>query len=234
MNARSFSYCLALAVFVVSGCVSKGDEYKGIYYADRSFYYSNRGLSSIAKGDYEQALSDFNKVIRIEPERHEAYGYRAQVYILQNKLDLAISEYNTAIDKKPLPQYYMGRGTVYRMKRQYDLAIKEYIKAIRIEPKFRVAYNNLAWLLATCSDEKYRDGLTALKFAKKAVDLDPESSASLDTLAAAYAAAGDFDNAIKTQEKVIQLFKEEGKSDLLDGAENRLESYKKHIPWTET
>jgi tetratricopeptide (TPR) repeat protein len=118
------------------------------------------------------------------------------------------------------------------MKKEYDSAIKEYIKAIRLNNNYAKAYNALAWLLATCSDEKYRNGLKAVEFAKKAVDIAPVSQ-WFDTLAAAYAEAGDFDMAVKSQEKAIQLFKEEGGSDHLDGYEKRLESYKRDIPWTD-
>ena len=118
------------------------------------------------------------------------------------------------------------------MKKEYDSAVKEYIKAIRLDNSYSEAYNDLAWLLATCSDKKYRDGLKAIVFAKKAIVLAPESQ-TFNTLAAAYAEAGDFDMAIKNQEKAIHLLETEGDLEHLDVYEKQLESYKRDVPWTD-
>lgn len=228
MNVRIFSCLLILTASVLVSCgINNVKDATG-----KDFFYTNRGMFYYDQGKYDQAMTYFNKAIRANPDYDGAYAWRGRIYCRQNKFDLAISDLNKAIDINPLPCYYSSRGRIYDKEKKYDLAVKEYIKAIALDPKYAPAYNNLAWLLATCSEKKYRDGLDAVKYAKKAVKLDSKSP-SLDTLAAAYAEAGDFENAIKTQEKAIQLLKKEGKLDHLDGCERRLESYKRHIPWTE-
>ena len=69
------------------------------------------------------------------------------------------------------------------------------------------AHNGLAWLLATCSDAKFRDPKQAVALAKRAVELDPNNWGYLNTLGAAYYRAGDWKAAIAALEKSMKLHK---------------------------
>ena len=84
--------------------------------------------------------------------------------------------------------------------------------------------------LATCIDDKYRGGNQAVELAQKALDLN-YIGRNLDTLAAAYAEAGKFKDAIKTQEKAINLLIGSNDQKNLVGARKRLEAYKNQKPW---
>jgi hypothetical protein len=67
-------------------------------------------------------------------------------------------------------------------------------------------FNLIAWLKATCPDANHRDGRIAVDMATRACELTNwQDAASLDTLAAAYAEVGDFDQALKYQNQVLQL-----------------------------
>jgi tetratricopeptide (TPR) repeat protein len=209
-------------------------ENNQIYVIGGAHYYTSRGISYYFEGNYELALADFNRAIKYDRDAHMAYAYRGHTYYIQKKYDMAILDYNKAIDISPVSGYYCYRGKAYYKKKLFDSAIKEFVKAIRLASNSHVAYNELAWLLATCSDKNYRDSLNAVKYARKAVDLEPESPAYLDTLAAAYAASGDFENAIITQEKVIQRIINKSKSININGVQKRLDSYKRRVPWTDT
>jgi tetratricopeptide (TPR) repeat protein len=129
--------------------------------------------------------------------------------------------------------FYNNRGLTYFKKGQYEKAISAFTKAIEINPLDAEGYNNLAWILATCPDARYRDGTEAAELAQKSVDLVLHSQ-NLDTLAAAYAEVGKFEHAITTQEKAIAQLKKEGAAKkLIDEFIEHLKSYRKHKPWRE-
>ncbi len=90
----------------------------------------------------------------------------------------------------------------------------------------------MAWLQATCLDERYRDGYKSVYNAKKANKLLPNNPPILDTLAAAYAETGDFKTAIELLQKAINLVNENSKEPLKPLTEH-LDSYKQNKPWRE-
>jgi tetratricopeptide (TPR) repeat protein len=188
----------------------------------------------IEEGQNDRAITYCNKAIEINPSYAEAYYNRGRSYHRKHKYDKAISDFNRSIELNPkdwVDMAYTNRGVTYEEKGQYDKAISDFNKAIEINPMDFMAYNNLAWILATCPDDVYRDGVKAVELAEKAVEHDPIAS-RLDTLAAAFAELGRFEDAIITQEKVIVLLKKEGKPrNLIEQCIERLKFYKAHKPW---
>ena len=76
---------------------------------------------------------------------------------------------------------------------------------IALQPKSVEALNNLAWLLATASDEKLRDGPAAVQCAERALHLPPSANVCVPgTLAAAYAEAGRYSEAAAAAEKAVK------------------------------
>ncbi len=91
--------------------------------------------------------------------------------------------------------------------------------------------NTVAWFLATSQYQKVRDGRRAVDFAEKAVAAtDRKDPAALDTLAAAYAEAGEFDKAVRVQQEAIALVPTNG-ADLRVEFESRLRLFEAHTPY---
>ncbi len=175
----------------------------------------------------EGYISWWSKAIELNSNDAKLYINRGGWYNPLGEYDKAIADCNRAIELNPkLAGAYLFRGLAYENKDQYDKAISDYTKAIEIDPELSGPYNQKAWLLATCSDTIYRDGAKSVELAEKAVKLNPGTD-YLDTLAAAYAEAGRFEDAIATQEKVIK--KERGIQYF-----QRLISYKAHQPWRQS
>ncbi|MFT5443641.1 MAG: tetratricopeptide (TPR) repeat protein, partial [Myxococcota bacterium] len=81
-------------------------------------------------------------------------------------------------------------------------------------PELLTNLNNYAWLLATVPDAELRDGNKAIRVIRQAIsDLEKSNVAFLDTLAAAMAEVGRFEDAIKVQTEVIDSLKKTGASD---------------------
>ncbi|MGO9587395.1 MAG: family 43 glycosylhydrolase [Limisphaerales bacterium] len=94
--------------------------------------------------------------------------------------------------------------------------------------------NNLAWSLATSPDATNRNGAFAVKLAESACQQTRYRTTILvGTLAAAYAEAGRFDDAIATAQKACKLASESGEQDLLKKNQELLELYRKHQPYHE-
>src|SRR6184192_1957138 len=143
--------------------------------------------------------------------------------------DKAIADYDEVIRLDPKDVFaYIYRGCAYERKGDYDKAIADYDEAIRLDPKGAKAYNGFAWLLGTCPQVSFRDGKKAINYAIKAWELSKDP-AFLDTLAAAYAEAGDFKQAIKWETKFLETPNLSEKN--TTGGKSRLALYQAHKPY---
>ncbi len=196
--------------------------------------YFNRAYAKLKRGEYEQAIDDYTKCIEIDPQKAELYYLRANVWYEKSNLDSAISDYTKAIDIKPTyVQAILDRANTWHEKKDYALAMIDYEKATELDPQNGLIYSNYSWLLSTCPDSKFRDGAKALKLALKAVEIRPDESLFLDSLAAAYAELGNFKEAVRIEEKAIVFLKENHKN-LKESLEMQLKSYKSNKPWRES
>jgi tetratricopeptide (TPR) repeat protein len=101
---------------------------------------------------------------------------------------------------------YFNEATAAYFRSEFDKALTGFDESLNLDPEYAPSCNSKAWLLATCPEEKYRDGLEAIRLAKKACARTQDKVASyLDTLAAAYAEAGEFEQAVQTQMRALQI-----------------------------
>lgn len=122
-------------------------------------------------------------------------------------------------------------GTDHLRRRNVREALTSFEKAVELDPDFAPAAIDLAWLLATSEVKELRDGRRATALALKACELTEWKSAEyVEVLAASYARAGDFREAVKWQEKALERMK----TSTLSGktkAWERLRLYRSGKPW---
>jgi len=158
-----------------------------------------------------------------------AYNKQGIACARKGQYDQAILYFNMALElnSKDIRAYY-HRGHAYADKGQYDRAISDYTKALELNPGDARVCNSLAWLLATAKKPAFRKGEKAVELALKACELSGwKNPGYLDTLAAAYARTGDFENAVKWQEKAFMS----PKIAMEAGAQQRLRLYRERKPW---
>jgi tetratricopeptide (TPR) repeat protein len=194
-------------------------------------YYYNRGIAYQAMGSLNEAMADYNEAIRLAPKDLRNYCGRASAFEDMGQFDKARADYDRATRFNPTnaPGYVMV-GYANFANGNYRAAATDFEKAAQMSPRDYDALVSFAWFQATCPDDSLRNGKEALEKSKRACDLSRwQHSDAVDTLAAAYAEIGDFDNAVKYQTQAINMkgvyaFKRKR-------MQERLELYRQHKPY---
>jgi tetratricopeptide (TPR) repeat protein len=165
------------------------------------------------QGKHDQAMLDYDEAVRIEPNNPANYVYRGRERLkdphdrlVQNSAN-AFADFDraTAIDPTYADAYYQ-RSQIWKLKRAHYKVVGEYTALIERNPDHPLGHQGLAWTLASCDDARVRDGQRAVREATHACELTHwKDENCLDTLAAAYAEAGNFTAAVKSVDRAIEL-----------------------------
>jgi Flp pilus assembly protein TadD len=113
-------------------------------------------------------------------------------------------------------------------------AIVEYRQALRLKPNWPLPLSRLAWTLATCRDANIRNGGEAVQLGERLGQATGYQQAeSLDILAAAYAEAGRFSDAIRSAEQALALANTARQTNLAPRIRERLDLYQAGHPYHE-
>jgi eukaryotic-like serine/threonine-protein kinase len=135
------------------------------------------------------------------PREAEA-AYRQAISRLEK---LLVHLPNSSEYRQALGASYFSVGVVLAAAGQREEAEKAYRKGLELGPGNPMALNNLAWLLATSPDAKFRDPGRAVELAKKAVELAPKAGTLWNTLGVAHYRARDWKAATAALEKSKEL-----------------------------
>jgi Tfp pilus assembly protein PilF len=200
----------------------------------RALPYDIRGNSWMRRRDYDQAIRDYSEAIRLDPTFVSAYVSRGAARLEKKEYDRAIKDWDEAIwlDRRCVGAYF-GRGLAWLRKNEYEKTIKDWEEAIWFDSKCPSAADALAWLLATCPEERIRDGKRAIQMATKACNrTNWKTGWHLDILAAAYAETGQFDEAQRYQTNALE--DQSCNVPIRDGFRKRLDLYKQKRPYRES
>jgi WD40 repeat protein/serine/threonine protein kinase/tetratricopeptide (TPR) repeat protein len=186
--------------------------------------YAQRAFIRHRGRQLDAALGDYEELIRIDPANAWALKNRAGIWQMKGDRGKALSDFTEVIRlDSNFVHAYAERSKIYLFWGDIENALSDLTQVIRLEPNDATAHNDRAWLYATVELKLFRDGRKAIADANKACELTAwRNWAFLDTLAAAHAEAGEFDEAVKWQLKALELCDEGQKLPLIQ----RLELYK--------
>jgi len=206
---------------------SRGSELSDVWSLGRA------AVAAEEKKDYNIARRDYDAAVQLHPKNSTAYAHRGLFFLKHDQYALAAKDFDTALSlQRTVVEYAYWRALAYRLAGRYDLALADINQLLSLHSMSRSGglLNTRAWILATCPDARYRNGQQAVKDATAAANIGSlvGKAGYLDTLAAAYAETGDFESAIKNEEKAIGAAT---KLDKVNGGEERLALYKQHRPY---
>ena len=170
------------------------------------------------QGKTMEAEAEYDAAIQLMP----ANDYLLNLVNSSRKLHTLLNALPTA----PTIENHVQAAEILCSQEKFSDAATHYLAALKIQPDAPELLNNLAWLLATCPNKKVRDGRQAIQFSQRACELtQSEQTIYVGTLAAAYAAAGDFDAAVVTARKACALAESHGETSLLNNNQKLLNRF---------
>jgi Flp pilus assembly protein TadD len=193
------------------------------------------GNSLLEQGKAKEAGQHFTEAVRLCPNSVAAQSDLALALVNQRRWNEASEACQAALKLQPSdPKIHYIMGSALSAQGKLPEAIAEYQAALKYDPKQILAMNDLAWLLATASDARYRDGAEAVRLAESACELSNHQVALyMGTLGAAYAEAGRFADAVKTAQSAVALATAEKKPALIKKNRELLELYQAGQPYHE-
>ena len=196
--------------------------------------HSNLGRVLALQGQFAEAEPEFQAAVRIKPKDAEIRRSYASALAEQGRRNEAVNQLRELLQLKPDTEARAQLATLLYQTAKFGKAVAEYRQVLAVKPDHQEALNNLAWLLATSSDGSVRDGAAAVRLAEHACRLSGYKEArTLGTLAAAYAEAGRFPEAVATAQKAIELAKAGGDARFAAVNEQLLRLYRAGRPYHE-
>ena len=189
--------------------------------------HNNLGNALFRQGRLAEATQHWEEAVRLKPEYSDAHQNLGMALLRAGRVAEAEAQWEQVVQLRP--NYAEGHykvGTCLTKLGKIREGIAQYEEALQLKPELVVAQNDLAWSLATHTEAEGGDPARAVTLAQGVCDRTGNHVAPyLDTLAAAYASAGRFDDAIGAAGKAIELARSNGQTLLASGMETRLKLY---------
>jgi len=199
---------------------------------------ANLGYLLARQGKFEEAEPQFLAALKLKPDDPVTHENFAEALTRQGREREAILHLRAAIifqpKFKPKIEPHLKLAALLYETGDPRAAVTQLRQVLSLNPDQAEALNNLAWILATCPDGRVRDGAEAVRCAGRACQLTSFKRASMvGTLAAAYAEAGRYSEAVATAENAVNLAAAAGDTQFAAVNRQLLTLYRAGKPWHE-
>jgi tetratricopeptide (TPR) repeat protein len=219
MKSSKLTWVLLALAFWVSACA----PLPGTKFIDQ-------GRENAIRGDWDGSINAIDQALNVAVDKevfYYSYFKRCEAYIWKGQLKAALEDCNESIRLLPSEHGYpyAARGRIFALMGQPLWALEDFNVAIRFksarggpvrDSATVIAYGGKARVLATSLEGDLRNAEKSIEFAEAAVRFEQYVSTpahkimNRDTLAAAYAESGRFDEAAAEQKKTLAMVKEKG------------------------
>jgi protein O-mannosyl-transferase len=200
---------------------------------DNADAHYNLGIAFRQQGKVDEAITQYQAALQINPGHAAAHINLGSALLQKGRVDEAIAHLQKALQLNPgNAQALNNLGTAFQQKGDMPEAIAQYQQAAQLDPSDPWVRCNLAWLLATSSEASLRNGSNAVDVAVEASVLtDGNNPLVLHALAAAYAEAGRFSEAVETAQRALELAAAQSKAGLVGLLQSELKLYQAGRPF---
>ena len=193
---------------------------------------NNYASDLLKSGQARAAAEQLQLAVADSPNFAEAHANLGIALATEGRPAEAITHFERALTINPFyTAAYEHLADAYEAQHQLAKAVKYFLKTLDQRPDDVALLNKTAWILATATDPAARDGKEAVVLAEHAVALTfRKDASSLDSLAAAYAESGRFDEAVAAGTEALTLSRARGDRTFPDELTRRLALYKAHTP----
>jgi tetratricopeptide (TPR) repeat protein len=197
----------------------------------------NLGRGLLETGRSNEALAELEKAVEANPKSAEAHSALGMLLMGLRRQDEAIAQFEMAVQANPdfaEAHFYLG-AALYFVRGNSREALAHWRQVLRLEPDYLPALNQTAWVLATCPDAALRNGAEAVGLAEHAAQLTGGRQPTvLHTLAASYAEAGRFDEALQTAHRALDIATQQNNQRLVEALTACIAQYEARTPIRET
>jgi Flp pilus assembly protein TadD len=197
--------------------------------------HNNLGNALSRQGRQDEAIAEWQRALTIRPTNPDTRRSLACALVAEGRLAEAVTHFKILLRIQPLAaNTHTDLGIALLGLGKPDEARAHFEKSLSLDGTSVKTLDTLAWLLATCQQDNLRDGRRAVELAQKADQLsESKNPMVIDTLAAAYAEAGHFPEAIQTARRALQRAGPSENTQLADDIRARIRLYEGNHPFRE-